>query len=133
MGIISLFEGLKTNKRHNMWVWTIIIAILCFHVLVLNAQQNIMVNGDLETAEPFYGYPVNAGDGSSVLSWTDQEAHQDFRSLEIYKPNASSAAVGWITENLAQRYWNHMTDNITYDLLWRILQHTFNRKKNYSG
>jgi len=88
--------------------------------LALFGQQNIIINGDLETAEPFFWHPMNAGDGNSVLTWTDLESYQDFRSLKIFKPNVSSAAVGWISENNAQVYWNQMTDDVTYNLWGNI-------------
>jgi hypothetical protein len=103
------------KKSYNLSGATIIL-IFCFFVSALFSQQNIIINGDLERAEPFFWHPLNAGDGNSILSWTDEESYQDFRSLKIFKPNSSSDVVGWISENNAQRYWNSMTDNITYEL-----------------
>jgi hypothetical protein len=115
MKLATFLKRLKTNQIPGVWLWAIILSLICFSIWTLNAQ-NIIVNGDLETAEPFFWHTMNAGDGNSVLSWTDEDAYQEFRSFKISKPNTGSAAVGWISENNAQRYWNRMEDNITYEL-----------------
>jgi Secretion system C-terminal sorting domain len=65
---------------------------------------NLVVNGDLETAEPFYW---SEGQDGGTLSWADDQFHVGLRSLKIVKTGTADAA-SWMCGNQAQRKWNHM-------------------------
>jgi len=77
---------------------------------------NLLVNSDLEDSEPFFWNKVNDGLGGASDVWANDAAHGGFWSLKVVKPSATSDAVGWVSDNQAQRYWNHMSDNIVYNL-----------------
>jgi len=97
----------------NVVVATGLLALLCLFVTPVFAETNIIANGDLETAEPFFFHPVGEG---AILTWATDEAYGDVRSLKIEKSSTTSEAVGWISENQANRYWNNMQGGNLYHL-----------------
>jgi hypothetical protein len=87
-----------------------------FEIFELDVKPNILANGDLEISEPFFWNKVNDGLGGASVEWARDAAHGGSWSLKVTKPAATSSAVGWVTDNNAQRYWNRMTDNIVYNI-----------------
>ncbi len=71
---------------------------------------NLIANGDLETAEPWFWDKVNEFDGGAQLTWATDEARNFHRSLEISKPLVSNAEVGWRSWDFSQFWWNRMAD-----------------------
>jgi len=95
----------------NVVVATSLSALLCLFASPVVAQEtNIIGNGDLETAEPFFFHAV--GDGAT---WATDVAYEGVRSLKIEKTTTGSEA-GWITENFSQAYWNSMAGGNLYHL-----------------
>ena len=85
-----------------------------FSIEHLDLDPNLLVNGDLELIEPGFWTKVNEGDGGSTLSWPWMGKESE-RSFEITKPNASGAAVGWLSVNNADLYWNNAKANQLYN------------------
>lgn len=95
----------------NIVVATCLLALLCLFASPVFAQEtNIIANGDLETAEPFFFHAVGEG-----ATWATDVAYGDVRSLKIEK-SATGSEAGWITENFTQRYWNSMAGGNLYHI-----------------
>ena len=94
--------------------YTIMLLLLSTN-MVFPQVTNLITNGDQEIAEPFFFSKFNEGDGSSESTWAKDAAHTFSRSLKIVKPNASSAAVGWVSRNNADAWFHNMntSDNFT--------------------
>lgn len=92
-----------------------LIFVCCILLLAMPAiaqQTNIVENGDLENAMPFFWEMM--GEANATLEWATDGAHAGTRSLKIDKAGTSGEA-GWKTHNQAQTYWNSM-DATTYEV-----------------
>ncbi len=90
-------------KKHFVRWFMPVLLILVATVASVQAA-NLVVNGDLETAEPFYW---SEGQDGGTLSWVDDQFHVGIRSLKIVK-TATGDAASWVCGNQAQRKWNRM-------------------------
>jgi hypothetical protein len=82
----------------------------------VNAETNLLVNGDLETVAPAFWNKLNEGDGSSVLTWDLENGQESARCIKIEKPGASADIVGWKSVDNAYLYWNHAKAERLYSL-----------------
>lgn len=87
-----------------------------FKIEKINAHDNILVNGDLETVEPGFWNAMNAGVGNSSLMWDMENGRNGGRCLKIEKPETGADAVYWKSENNAQLYWNSAKAERLYNL-----------------
>ena len=90
-----------------------------FSIEKLEVEPNILVNGDLETAEPNYWNKLNEGDGSSVMTWDMVNGNEGSRALKVEKPNSSTAVVGWKSDDNSYLYWNHAEADRLYNLSFK--------------
>lgn len=99
-------------KRQFWWLLTLGFVLLGLTAGTSLAQtDNVIGNGDLETATPFFWSPGATG---GTLTWSMDEAHNGTHSLKIEKTTTGTAA-SWITGNQANTYWNAAAD-VLYDI-----------------
>lgn len=80
-----------------------------FSCVPVELGENLLTNGDLETAMPnFWSYGSRGGQ----LTWTTDDAYQGFRSLKISKTGTGTAA-SWVSTDQSHKYWNNM-DAVLY-------------------
>ncbi len=101
-------------KRKFVSVLLVVAVVSVLVLPQLSISQNLLTNGNLELIEPGFWMKVNEGDGNSTLSWPWMGYNSE-RSFEIMKPNAGSAAVGWMSVNNADLYWNNAKANELYN------------------
>ncbi len=89
-----------------------LLVLICLLLLVSPVFGQGILNGDLETYQPYFWQTY--GDANADLTWTTDDFHGGRRSLEIAKTGTSGEA-GWQSDNHAQTYWNHM-EAATYNL-----------------
>jgi hypothetical protein len=77
---------------------------------------NLLPNGDLETWAPNYWSQYNDGLGGTMTWATDEAALQSLRSFKVSKSSATSDAVGWVSDNNADLYWNNAAGNVLYTM-----------------
>jgi len=108
--------------RRDNYFWWIGIVLLFFGFLF--SQNNLLVNGDLETVEPAFWNKLNDGLGGSQLFWaSDTAAPNNWNtdlpstySFKIVKSSTTTDEVGWMSVNNADLYWNNAGFNDSYDL-----------------
>jgi len=103
-------NGMSIRARFTSYPWGTVYYD-DFTVEKITTGDNLVMNGDLETAEPFFFSKYNSN-GEAV--WATDEAHTYFRSYKIDKPSTTASEVGWMSQNFAQKYWNAMADEATY-------------------
>ncbi len=85
---------------------TAIVSIMLGLLLALPVQaQNLVGNSGLEDLSPAFWTPVNGTFGTEV-DVTSDTAKYGFNSFTITK-TATAAEVGWLSDNNANKYWNH--------------------------
>ena len=82
-----------------------------FTVEKITRGENIIQNGDVETAQPFFFSTYNS---SGEATWATDAAHTYSRSYKIEKSSSTSEEVGWMSGNFAQKFWNGMQNDATY-------------------
>ncbi len=87
-----------------------------FTVEKVELDDEILVNGDLETVAPNFWNKVNEGGGGSTLTWDMENGHNSMRSLKIEKPNTCNDVVGWKSVDNAHLYWNSAKADRLYNL-----------------
>ncbi len=77
---------------------------------------NSLVNGDLETATPFFH---NAGSAGGTLTWATDEFRSGSHSLKIAKI-ATGTEASWVSDDQAHTYWNNMGGDDGTVLLYNV-------------
>lgn len=88
-----------------------------FKIEKIVPEDNILVNGDLETVEPGFWSAVNNGAGSSTMSWDFENGFNGSRCVKIEKPSTGTDAVYWLSDNNAHLYWNSAAAERLYNLI----------------
>ena len=98
--------------------WRMVVFLIFIMALAvsLSAQTNILPNPGFEIREPNYWATMNDGMSGAECIWaTDTFMTGGEYSFKIYKPSATTEAVGWESENNADLYWNNAASG-TYTL-----------------
>ena len=110
--------------RNHYWLLFIFTCVLGLLLSTSWAQTNLLPNGDLETWEPNFWNRLNEGLGGSQMFWAEDTAapnqwNQDLpslRSFKVVKPAVTSDAVGWVSVNNADLYWNNAGGDDLYNI-----------------
>lgn len=94
------------EKRLLLRMGTAVFLFSFFTVSAVAQTTNLVTNGDLETAEPWFWNKYNEAEGD--LTWATDQSHNFHRSLKISKTAASTDAVCWISYDFSQYWWNHI-------------------------
>ena len=96
----------------KLWQTVFILLLTVYVAGALANGTNLLINGDLETREPAFWSRLN-DDGSHAIWATDEAGPnrwntdlQSEYSFKITKAAATSDAVGWVSMNNADLYWN---------------------------
>ncbi|MBN1154483.1 T9SS type A sorting domain-containing protein [candidate division KSB1 bacterium] len=88
-----------------------------FKVEKIVPDENILVNGDLETEEPGFW---NAVSNNGILTWDPENGINGSRCVKIEKAAAGTDAVYWKSDNNAQLYWNGAAAERLYNLIANV-------------
>ncbi len=103
--------------KHMFKVSGILIFVLMLAGMLTAQGTNLLVNGDLETIVPGFWTKVNDGLGGASAEWSwEGGANGSLKSYKVVKPSATSDAVGWMSANNADMYWNNAKGNDTYTI-----------------
>jgi hypothetical protein len=82
--------------------------------------DNLLTNPGFEDQTPAFWSPLNGTIGVDV-DWvqTPNPVYAGFYSFMVSKSAATSASVGWISDNNANLFWNHANDQ-TYPLTYSL-------------
>ncbi len=80
------------------------------------STSNLILNGDLESYEPGFWVKYNGALSGAAMTWDSGEKYEGERSYKIVKSGATTAAVGWTSENNTDLYWNNAGANLTYNI-----------------
>jgi len=105
---------MKSVKQ--LWCGGALIVMGWALALPVRAGTNILTNGDLELLAPAFWSKWNEGLGGAQVVWATDAAHTYFRSFKVVKPAVTAEAVGWVSVNNADLYWNNAGDNLAYQL-----------------
>jgi hypothetical protein len=82
-----------------------IIVLVLLSAGFVQAQTNLLINGDIETIEPGFWSKLN---GTTECIWATDTAAATFnsrRSFKIVKSAASADVIGWRSVNNANLLW----------------------------
>ena len=68
--------------------------------------DNLLTNASFEDQTPAFWSSLNGTIGTE-LGWEQTEVYAGFYSFKVTKSAATSNAVGWVSDNNANLYWNH--------------------------
>ena len=86
-----------------------------FTVEEVSFGDNILTNGDLETYEPNFWSALST-ESETYITWATDAVYGGNRSFKISKSAAATGAVGWVSDDNADLYWNNASTDVTYDI-----------------
>ncbi|MBU0713687.1 hypothetical protein KKA87_17430, partial [bacterium] len=87
---------------------------ICIFFIGSIFAENLIINPSFEEQRPGFWSSMNGTVGNELI-WESDVVYEGFHSFKITKSSAMSSAVGWVSDNNANLYWNNAGDG-TYEI-----------------